>query len=294
MKKGHTGRGNMMFRKQVLIGRFSWKRMILAAVFIYLAVMLALYFLGNSLLFPAPAPGYELKEPFFRISVDNNEHISALYFENRDADFTILYSHGNAEDLGHIRPLLEQYRHHGYAVLAYDYRGYGHSSGSPSEHKSYADIEAAYKYLRNEIGTSPDRIIALGRSVGGGPTLHLATKHPVQAIILESTFVSASRVLTRIPLFPLDRFRNLAKTRKLEVPALFIHGTSDQIIPWWHGKKLYHAVPSKTKSHFWVKDAGHNDLLSVAGQAYWHQLEAFTANLPQSPTPARDTAAEVE
>lgn len=256
--------------------------MIVELIFIYVVLTVGLYFGGSHLMFPAPEPSYELDEPFFKISADQGEedHIAAIYLENPQAEYTILYSHGNAEDLGHLHPLLEQYRNHGFSVFAYDYRGYGHSSGRTSEQNTYADIKSAYEYLNQEIGVPSDQIIALGRSVGGGPVLHLAQKTSLAGIILESSFVSAARVLTRIPIFPLDRFRNLARVREIDTPMLLVHGTADAIVPIWHSKKLYKAANSSHMAKFWVEKAGHNDLIQTAGRDYWDTLTAFAAELP--------------
>src|SRR5215813_8849549 len=106
-------------------------------------------------------------------------------------DFTVLFSHGNAEDIGDDESLLERIRAAGFAVFAYDYQGYGTSEGRPSERHAYEDELAAYNFLLQSMHVPGSRIIALGRSVGSGPACDLASRHPVAGLILESAFTSA-------------------------------------------------------------------------------------------------------
>ena len=104
------------------------------------------------------------------------------------------------------------------------------------------DVEAAYAYLVNELGVAPQRIIVLGRSVGSGPATYLASRKPVGALLLESPFVSAFRVVTGIPILPFDKFNNLSRIGQVHCPALVVHGTADRVVAFWHGRKLYEAA----------------------------------------------------
>jgi abhydrolase domain-containing protein 17 len=81
-------------------------------------------------------------------------------------------------------------------------------------------------------------------------------------------------VVTRIPIIPFDKFDNLKKITQLHCPLLIIHGTSDTIIPFWHGEKLYKAA-TVPKQFYVVKDAGHNDLVMIAGEEYWQTIANF-------------------
>jgi abhydrolase domain-containing protein 17 len=110
-----------------------------------------------------------------------------------------------------------------------------------------------------------------GRSVGAGPALELAARRTVGGVIVESSFVSAFRVLTRIPLLPFDRFPNLRNMREVRAPVLVIHGVRDEVIPVSHGRRLFAAAP-EPKLELWVEAAGHNDLVHTAGAAYWQAL----------------------
>ncbi|MEA5518366.1 alpha/beta hydrolase [Limnoraphis robusta] len=166
----------------------------------------------------------------------------------------------------------------GFSVLAYDYPGYGMSTGKPTVKGTYHAINAAYDYLTQTLNRPPHNIIVYGRSVGGGPSVDLASRQPVGGLILESSFVSIFRVVTRIPLFSFDKFPNLAKIQQVRSPVLILHGNHDQVIPFWHGQQLY-AKANQPKIAFWVEGADHNDLLEVAGQRYQETLQKFTETL---------------
>jgi fermentation-respiration switch protein FrsA (DUF1100 family) len=193
---------------------------------------------------------------------------------NETAKFTILYSHGNAEDLGSVRFKLEAFRQMGFSVLGYDYQGYGTSEGKPSENATYRDIDAAYEFLTVEQKIPANRVIAYGWSLGGAVAADLASRKPLAGLILESTFVSAYRVMTRAPLIPFDKFRSLAKLEKVKCPILVMHGDRDEVIGFWHGETL-HEQANEPKRNLWVKGAGHTDLAVVAGERYSRALKEF-------------------
>jgi pimeloyl-ACP methyl ester carboxylesterase len=264
-------------RKQRLDER-NWTRIARSAGVILLGVYLffLLYgvFFGDRLIFQPPPPSYADTDGVLKVTTRKGSIISVDYMHNPKAVHTILYSHGNAEDLGDIQEVLHQFNGHGFSVIAYDYSGYGTSSGQPSENAGYADISAVYDYAVRKIGLRPEHILLLGRSVGGGPSLDLAVRESVGGLILESSFVSAFRVVTTIPLFPIDKFNNLKKVKAVSCPVLVIHGKQDSIIPFWHGERLYEEV-TLPKMKLWVDNAHHNDLIPRAGEEYWKTLERF-------------------
>jgi fermentation-respiration switch protein FrsA (DUF1100 family) len=247
----------------------------------YLLLMGHAYFFADRLVFQPPAPSYQDSETILKIPVASHSTISAVYLLNPAADYTILYSHGNAEDLGNIRGMLERYRERGFSIIAYDYRGYGTSRGRPSEEAACADIEAVYDHLLLKAGVRPERIIVYGRSVGGGPSVDLAARRPVAGLVLESTFVSIFRVMTRVPVFPFDKFENLRNMGKIACPVFVIHGTGDRIVPVWHGERLYRQA-REPKLMLRVEGADHDNLQQVAGEEYWRALDRFRLMLGNS------------
>ncbi|CAD5978256.1 Alpha/beta hydrolase domain-containing protein 17B [Planktothrix tepida] len=260
--------------KRFVIGEFSLKRMIRSLIIIYVAVGAWAYFYSERLIFVPQPSSYVQTPEFLTLKTVKGVKITALYLPNSKAKYTILYSHGNAEDLGDNRFLLERFRQMGFAVFAYDYPGYGTSEGKPSEQGTYQAIDAAYNYLTQQLKIPPNQIIVYGRSVGGGPSVDLASRQPVGGLVLESTFMSTFRVKIDFPLYPFDRFANLRKIPFVKAPVLVIHGTIDQVIPFSHGQRLFDAVKTP-KLSFWLEGANHNNVIEVAGDRYEQKLQEF-------------------
>ena len=262
--------------------RNFYKRMLYVVVGLYVALLI-LSFFSNSLIFLPHPSSYQDNPGILKLTTRKGKKISAVYLPNPAARFTLLVSHGNAEDLGDDRYWLEDLRGMGFSVLAYDYEGYGTSEGRPSEQAAYDDEDAAYQYLTSTLHMSPDKVIIFGRSVGSGPAVHLAARTNVAGLILQSPFVSAFRVLTRIPLLPYDKFPNSKDIRKVHCPLLIIHGDSDTVIPTWHGRKLF-ALANEPKRFVVVPGADHNDLDAVAGKTYGTILQEFARAVGHFPT----------
>jgi alpha-beta hydrolase superfamily lysophospholipase len=261
--------------KKILFGRFSLRRVICSLVFVYVCMLGFVYLFADWMIFLGRDSGYGEGEAIVKIEARDGTQLAAIYLEEPNSEFTILYSHGNAEDIGDLRDLFELFVDEGYSLLGYDYRGYGRSKGRADENNVYEDVESVYEYLVRDLNTPPHQIIAMGRSVGAGAALQLACEKQLAGLILESAFVTAFRVITRIPLTPFDKFRNIDKIKEVGCPVLIIHGKADRIIPFWHGEKLFKEA-NEPKLKFWVDGAGHNDLFSVAGERYWEALKELT------------------
>ena len=166
----------------------------------------------STLLFQPPdEPSRLSSKKYFWLTTSKGVKIPSCYIQQPHARFTVLYSHGNAEDLGMIYEYLLELSELLYInILAYDYSGYGMGSIrkdnvakkiEPSEENCYADIEAAYKYLTEIELVSASRIILYGRSVGSGPSCYLAQKlnkakgDHIAGLILHSPFLSVCRVV---------------------------------------------------------------------------------------------------
>ena len=264
--------------KRLLIGDFTLKRLIRSvisiAVLVCLGMSLYAYFYAEKIIFQPQPSSYRDTDRIIKLNSGDGVTISAVYLLNPDARYTILYSHGNAEDIGQLLPMLEEIKGLGFSVLAYDYRGYGTSSGTPSEENAYRDEDAAYDYLVKERGVPVKRIIALGRSLGGAVAIDLASRRQLGGLIVESTFVTAYRVITHISVFPFDKFQSLSKLRQVHCPALVIHGKKDKLIPFWHGEKLYEEA-NEPKLSLWVEGAGHNNVFEASGSRYGQALRDF-------------------
>jgi len=216
------------------------------------------------------------------LSLADGQTVAAKFYANPDADFSVLLCHGNAEDIGHGDPFHRLYQAQGFQVLAVDYPGYGLSPGTPTEASSVAAARAGYDFLVKEKGTDPASIILHGRSIGGGVASQFAVEKPVGAVILESTFVSVVRVVTKVPIIPIDRFRNSKKIGSFDAPVLIIHGTADRLIPQWHAETLFKKAKGM-KELYLVEGAGHNDLFPTAGEMYFRKIRAFVEKVEKLP-----------
>jgi Hydrolases of the alpha/beta superfamily len=234
------------------------KKMIAGIVILYVALVAYAYFFSDRLMFQAHPSSYGDSRDILKIRTSSGKKISAVYFPNSSARYTLLVSHGNAEDLGDDRDWLQDLRRVGFSVFAFDYEGYGTSEGKPSERALYEDEFAAYDYLAINLATPPDRILIYGRSIGGGPAVHLAARRPAAGLILQSAFVSAFRVLTRIPLLFFDKFPNSREIRHVHCPVLIMHGTADSVVSFWHGEELFRKA-NEPKQFFPIPGADHND-----------------------------------
>jgi fermentation-respiration switch protein FrsA (DUF1100 family) len=269
--------------KQLLIGDFTWQRVIKSLVFIYLFFAIYIFFRADSMIFLPQPSSYQDSQEIVKLTSADNTRLSAIHLLNPTAKYTIIYAHGNAEDIGDIRFILEDLRDLGFSVFAYDYRGYGTSEGTPTEQNAYQDIDTAYNYVTQELKIPPQQIIVFGRSVGGGSALYLAARQPVGGLILESTFISAFRVVVPFPILPFDKFPNLEKIKRVRCPVLVMHGKADEVIPFWHGEKLYAAVRAP-KLSLWIEGANHNDFAEVAGKRYGDILREFAALVEKNQT----------
>lgn len=185
----------------------------------------------------------------------------------RTANVTILYSHGNAEDLNSSFSWMRRLsRELNVNVVGYDYTGYGLSTGIPSEHNCYSDIESVYEHLIKVKGLAPHQIVLYGRSLGSGPSCWLASKtsregNPVGGLLLHSPFTSVYRVVMNVG-FTLagDKFSNVDKIPTVACPVMICHGREDTVVPFAHGVELHNSVPPEyqAKPH-WMDDVGHND-----------------------------------
>uniref|UniRef100_A0A671KKJ7 Protein ABHD17B n=1 Tax=Sinocyclocheilus anshuiensis TaxID=1608454 RepID=A0A671KKJ7_9TELE len=230
-----------------------------------------------------------------------------------NARYTLLFSHGNAVDLGQMSSFyIGLGSRINCNVFSYDYSGYGASSGKPSEKNLYADVDAAWHALRTRLrrhpgrgicttalhptsttlrrapstihqstcdqyGIRPENVIIYGQSIGTVPSVDLASRYESAAVILHSPLTSGMRVA-----FPdtkktycFDAFPNIDKISKVTSPVLVIHGTEDEVIDFSHGLALYERCQRPVEP-LWVEGAGHNDV-ELYGQ-YLERLKQFVAH----------------
>lgn len=251
---------------------------LLVILLVYLGASILTYFIADRLLFQPPPPSYQDSDRIIKLKVGDEATLSAVFLPAPEAFHTILFCHGNGEDLGQITPLLAKLNETGFSVFAFDYEGYGTSSGKPSEKGFYRDTEAAFNYLVKDLKIPAHRLIVHGRSVGGAVAVELARKKNLGGIIIESSFLSANRVKTQIPIFLFDRFKTISKIGKISCPVLFIHGKKDEIVPFRHGRILFEKA-GKPKFSLWLENAGHAFLMQIAEDKYKKSLQNFSLSL---------------
>jgi fermentation-respiration switch protein FrsA (DUF1100 family) len=171
----------------------------------------------------------------------------------------VIFGHGNGELIDYWPNELARFSEMGIGLLLVEYPGYGRSAGSPSQESISETFSRAYDKLAARPDVDPARIVFFGRSLGGGAVCDLAAKRPAAALILMSCFTSVRSFAIRYlaPSFLIrDPFDNLAVVRDYSGPVLVIHGRSDEIIPFGHGKALHEAARNGKMIAY---DAGHND-----------------------------------
>lgn len=203
---------------------------------------------------------------------------------------TLLLSHGNAGTVADRLPRAALlHKHLGVDLLLYDYRGYGRSSGSPTESGTYIDARTAYDWLASR-GVPASHIVLFGESLGCAVSIQLALDRGVRAVLLEAPFLSiramARHLFPRLPLGPLLRtkYDNQAKIPRIAAPILIIHGTDDEVIPYTQGQQLF-AAARDPKQFLAVPGAHHNDVYTVGGSLYLSALREFLIKLPAAREP---------
>lgn len=196
----------------------------------------------------------------------------------------LLYLHGNGINIGANIEHAARYHQMGFAVFIFDYRGYGRSVGAfPTEAAVYQDAAAAWAYLTQARQIPPSQIFLYGHSLGGAIAIDLALKHPKAAgLIVESSFTSMQemthqRSWTR--LFPVrlllhQRFDSLSKVPQLQVPVLYLHGSSDRQVPVEMSQRLAAATPQPVQLMLF-SNADHNNVAQVAPQQYFSTVRNF-------------------
>ncbi len=224
-----------------------------------------------------------LKFEEFRVPAGDGPMIHGWFVELKPESPVVLLSHGNAGNISHRMDKLKLLREAGASVLLYDYRGYGLSTGSPSEQGTYRDGEAAYRWLTDQRRLDPGRVVFMGESLGGAVAAELALRHAGAGLILESCFTSipdmARAVFPWLPLARLARFRydSLAKLPGVRAPVLVLHSPQDDIVPFEMGRRLF-AAASEPKAFAELK-GDHNEGFLESGPLYTEPIRKFLGSI---------------
>ena len=261
---------------------------LLVSALVAYAGVLVLVFLFQSQLVYFPNVGrevtvtpqsYGLAFDAVTITTEDGERLAGWWVPAPQARGTVLIFHGNAGNISHRLDYLAMFHKLGHNSLIIDYRGYGKSTGSPSEQGTYRDAEAAWRSLTNERKLAPGDIVVFGESLGGAVAAWLAAKVKPRALVLASTFTSVpdlgAQVYPFLPVRLLSRFGydTMGAVRALKSPVLIAHSPQDDIIPYSHGQALF-AAANEPRQFLELK-GGHNDGFLFVRQEWVAQVGAF-------------------
>ena len=262
------------------------KFVVLLAIVVYTIATLAMYVFQRKLQYHAANKGLTPQSVGIAdasvetLTTADGEKLIFWYVPAKAGMPTILYFHGNAGEIGD-RPLRFNFYHsRGFGVAYLSYRGFGGSSGSPSEAGLMVDANAAYDWLLAK-GVEPGRIALLGESLGSGVAVQLAAKREVGALALEAPYTSTVEVAAKIywwlPVHALmkDQFKSIDFVAAVVAPLLIIHGEADGLIPVEFGRRLF-AAANQPKEVEIVQGFGHDVLFE---ETTWAREVEFFARV---------------
>jgi fermentation-respiration switch protein FrsA (DUF1100 family) len=213
------------------------------------------------------------------LATSDGVRINGWYVPAPEPRGTLLFFHGNAVNISHRMDSIYIFHDLGFSVFIVDYRGYGRSEGRPSISGVTEDAIAAWRYLTDERGIPPDKIVVFGRSIGGAVAMQLMRHAKPRALILESTFSSLPEMV-RVPfLVPAvrliigDVFNSAEIASALTVPTLCLHSPDDNIVPYSLGRRLYESVAGEKT--FVELRGDHNTGFLESMDAYHSALDKF-------------------
>jgi uncharacterized protein len=223
------------------------------------------------------------------LTTDDGVRLHGWWVPAPRARGTVLFFHGNAGNISHRIGSVATFHRLGYNTLIFDYRGYGHSDGQPSEAGTYRDADAAWQHLVAERAIAPREIVLFGRSLGGAVAAALAERQTPAAVILESTFASVPALGAELyPFLPVRwlariRYDTLARMPGITAPVLVVHSPDDDIIPFHHGRRLWEAA--REPKEFLEISGTHNAGFVTHGRRYEEGLARFLARYGPGPAP---------
>lgn len=204
-------------------------------------------------------------DDFRRVTIETSDKVELVgwFHEAPGAEKAILYFYGNADALPPYAGFFKAFADAGYSVLGVNYRGYGGSTGTPSETGFYKDADAALGLLAERMAT--ERVTVIGRSIGSGVAVDLASRNRLRSLVLISPFSSLTDVaagvmwLLPVRLLLTHRFDSMSKIAKVRAPVLIIHGDRDTLIPPEQARRL-HAAANEPKRLEILEGADHIDM----------------------------------
>ena len=257
----------------------------------YALVCLLMMALESWLVYPVPTSTAwnpadpTIEEAWFHASDGTRLH--GWFFAHPHPQCSILYCHGNAEDVSHNGWSMSQLSDTLQAsIFLFDYRGYGKSEGRPHESGLIQDGLAAQTWLAKRMALQPKEIVLWGRSLGGGVAVAIAERQGARALVLQNTFHDMSEVaVSKFPWLPVrwmmrNRFPSIERIKAYDGPVLQCHGTADRVVPFRMGKKLFAAIPSREKRFLEIPGGRHND---PSAESFLTLLKKFLSETNSTP-----------
>jgi len=272
--------------------RMTWRRQVRRLLVVVLATyvgvcLLVFAFQSRLIYFPSrdvwgTPQNVGLAYEDVSLETEDGARIHGWYVPREGARASVIFCHGNAGNIADRLGTIGLLHAAGLNVFVFDYRGYGRSTGSPSEAGTYADAEAAWRHVTGDRGIPPARVVLFGRSLGGAVAIELATRHTPGALVVESTFTNLVDVgRLHYPLLPVKwlvtyRYDSIAKVGAITCPKLFVHGQTDTLIPLAIGRRLFDAA-AQPKT-FLETPGDHNNSGITYAPEYAERFRAFLAD----------------
>jgi hypothetical protein len=218
------------------------------------------------------------------LTTSDGERIAAWLLEPKEPRADIVYFHGNGGNLSVWLPVFASLYRLDFRVLALDYRGYGLSTGTPTERGVYRDAEAAVRYA-SAHRTAGRPLVFWGRSLGASVAAAATQAVTPDALVLESGFPDKAAVTRAYPVlrvlnvFASYRFPTVELLRGFANPVLVVHGDRDSVIPFALGRELFARLDATQKEFVVVSGADHNDFFDTGHAAYWAPMLRFLDGL---------------
>lgn len=241
-----------------------------------------LHVLERMLVFPAPRLDCadwnpdDLPHEDVEFRAEDGTQLHGWFVPHESPRAAVLYSHGNGEHVARLAPRLKElHEATDVAVFAWDYRGYGKSQGKSTSELALTDAREAQLWLADRMEIPPKDVVLLGRSLGGGVSAGLASRHAVRGLVLERTFSRLKDAAAyHFPWLPVrwlmrNEFPSIDWIRDYHGPLFQSHGTEDEVVPYAMGQALFDACPSEAKRFYTVEGGNHNGPQPVE---YYEQL----------------------
>lgn len=220
------------------------------------------------------------------ITVNSTVTIHGWHIHSDPALFTLLYFHGNGGNISNRIEKIQLIHSIPLSIFIIDYRGYGKSTGTPSEQGLYTDALSAFKYLTTVKNIPSQKIILYGESLGGAVAAYCAAQTKIAALILDSAFTNTSSMVKHhsvwiLSLLFTENFSTIDSIASLDLPILILHSKEDEVAPFYMGRELYNKCPS-TKKYFVELKGSHNTNFITDASTFKKSIQEFVQSLSES------------